>query len=159
MSNEADDDGALVARFDVGALIGQIASRLDALSPVASADAPAVAVIDITVEKNVEKATDQKINKIVTKFKKEIQAGNLQLMLCKSYQKFPSLGSGKVVAGGATIIGCGEGAAKLKASLEQAETDGACPDGDEAQIVTHIMTHEDDAERRCWSGSPGTLKN
>lgn len=148
------------SEFDVNKLIDEIGTRLESLMPTGpTAEAPAVAVIDITVEKNVEEAADQEINKIVRKFKKEIQAGALQLMLCKSYQKFPSLGSGKVMAGGATVIGCGPGAAKLKDSLEQAETKGACPDGDEAQLVTHFITHEDEAERPMLERSAKNAQN
>lgn len=106
-------------------------------------DEPTVVVLDITVEKGGEAELD----KIIREFKDEIESGALQLVLCKSYQKFPSLGSGKAMAGGVTVVGKGDFATELSKSLAKSESSENLMQNDEAQLVCHFTEHEAEMER------------
>lgn len=122
-------------------------------------DKPAVVIVDVTVERNASGA-DQEMNKLVAdpKVKALLKAGKLELMLAKSYQKYPSLGAGKAMSGGLTVIGKGVDAGreplKSVAAAEKAEGllpgsgNASLPQGhDESQIVAHFMAHGRGAER------------
>jgi hypothetical protein len=129
-------------------LIEGITMRINKEDTPATPENPVVAVLDITVEKGV---TDQppELERILSTFKTEIASGALQLVLCKSYQKFPSLGSGKAMAGGVTVIGKGDSAVckELVKSLAKSETDENVINNDEAQLVSHFTEHEEAMEQ------------
>ncbi|MBJ6373555.1 hypothetical protein [Sedimentitalea arenosa] len=113
---------------------------------------PAVLVIDATVERDGS-GEEQEMNQVVSAFAGEVNEGILEIIFIKSYQKYPSLGAGKAMAGGLTVIGnrpeAGEPfAGEPWASAQASETDENIMANDEAQIVTHFLTHESDVERK-----------
>lgn len=132
--------------WDVDDLITQIETKVGRLAPGPTALAPAVVVIDVTVEQHKENDADKEINKIILKFKKLIDEQKMQIMLCKSYQKYPSLGTGKAMSGGLTVIGKGPKCEALMTTARDAETKLAFDQNDETQMVAHFMTHERDME-------------
>ncbi|HVJ56153.1 MAG TPA: hypothetical protein VM689_27070 [Aliidongia sp.] len=146
--NPSTPDVKLSASADtawtVDTLIATIEAKVGTLTLTPAA--PAVVIIDVTVEKHAESDADKEINKIILKFKTLIEQQKLQIMLCKSYQKYPSLGSGKAMAGGLTVIGKGPKAGALLGTAQAAETAGNFHDNDETQLVDHFMTHEHDME-------------
>lgn len=105
---------------------------------------PVVLVLDITVEKGGEAP---ELEKIISAFRDEIATGALHLVLCKSYQKFPSLGSGKAMAGNVSVVGKGPVHDRLSESLGRRENDEDIIKNDEAQLVTHFTKHEEQMER------------
>ena len=64
-----------------------------------NADFPVHLVIDTTLDTNTKK-----LNDVIDQFKAPLEQGNLNILLCKSFQKYPSLGCGKIMAGNITII-------------------------------------------------------
>lgn len=110
-------------------------------------DKPAVAIIDITVEKDGSD-DDQEVNKLVKLFRDDVEQGKLMFMLNKSYQKYPALGVGKTMAGGLTIIGTGDPVDKVMADATATQKAEGHMDREENQLVMHFLTHEDDIERQ-----------
>ncbi|MBO1073723.1 hypothetical protein [Roseomonas marmotae] len=132
--------------WDVQALIDGINARLDAPPLPATPENPSIAIIDITVEKGAEQEAE--LEQIIKAFDEKLAEGSLQIVLCKSYQKFPSLGSGKAMAGGVSLIGkAGPTRDGLATSLKETQDAEKVMDGDEAQLVVHFVTHEDEMER------------
>lgn len=129
--------------WNVGKLIAEIQGKTQTATP----EEPAVVVLDITVEKEPSLGEKPEVDQIVAAFKTQIADGSVQLVLSKSYQKFPSLGSGKVMSGGVTVIGTGSTADTLKQSLGKAQTDSGCMGNDETQMVSLFMEHEEAMER------------
>ncbi len=54
-------------------------------------------IIDITVE--ISKEPDGQLNEIIDGLKKELESGKLNIVLAKSFQKYSSLGSAKIMSG------------------------------------------------------------
>ncbi|WP_020408628.1 hypothetical protein [Hahella ganghwensis] len=64
---------------------------------------PVSLVLDISLE-----TTEHEVNDMLNQLHEHVKSGDLQILLCKSYQKYPSLGSGKLLAGGITLINNGD---------------------------------------------------
>jgi hypothetical protein len=152
--------------WSVATLIGKINAVLNVHKDLLTEGKPAVAIIDVTVERNAS-GHDQEMDKLVADptIKKALKEGKLKLMLAKSYQKYPSLGAGKTMAGGLTVIGKNiqPDAEPLKTVADAETAEGMLPGGpdpayDESQIVTHFMTHERDAERNMMERAAKNAK-
>ncbi len=118
---------------------------LDYLQP--SKKQPAVLLLDITIEKQTaNKASD--LNVVLEKLAPDIEAGRLKIVLCKSFQKYISLGSAKIMAGGVTYISNPKDASAhaVTASLREAEKDLGWMGNDESQLLTHFMAHAHHSE-------------
>lgn len=105
---------------------------------------PTTLILDITIEKNKEE-----LNTLLGKFKDELEAGTLNIILCKSYQKYGSLGTGKLMAGNVTVINNGD--IKFKActdfvtesstKLGNLSESGGKLQQEESQLMTHVLKH------------------
>lgn len=113
-----------------------------------TATKPAVLIVDATVERDGD-GTEQELDKLVVHFKDLVNVGRLEILLNKSYQKYPSLGAGKAMGGGLTVISktTDEGGAPWDVATA-AEASEIIMDNEEAQIVTHFLAHEGDVERQ-----------
>ena len=107
----------------------------------ASADRPAVLVLDTTVEKRGEGGTSD-LAVVLTGLKDAINNGLLKILLCKSHQKYSVAGSGKIMAGAITIIARDDAKTQAAAmQLRKAEEDLDWMQNDESQLLTHFLTH------------------
>ncbi len=64
---------------------------------------PTTLILDVTIESDTTK-----LNDLMTALKSKIDDGSLNVILCKSYQKYGSLGSAKVMAGSITMVNNGD---------------------------------------------------
>jgi len=113
---------------------------------------PITLILDVTIESD-----KTKLNDLMTALKPKIDDGSLNVILCKSYQKYGSLGSAKIMAGSITMINNGD--AKFN-DAKQFMTDSCdrlgnlAVDGTgkmikgESQFLTHLIrcTHPDEIE-------------
>ncbi|MFT6388192.1 MAG: hypothetical protein ACJAUP_001568 [Cellvibrionaceae bacterium] len=77
-----------------------IIQRISAsLSSYKDKNYPIHVIIDTTLDTHSDK-----LNRIVSSFPKALENGKLNIILCKSYQKYTSLGSGKIMAGNVSMI-------------------------------------------------------
>ena len=107
---------------------------------------PAVLVLDITIEQQKAGGTSD-LAMVLADLAPYIEDGRLKIVLCKSYQKYTSLGSAKIMAGGITLIGKDD--AKMQAAaatLRAAEKDLGWIRNDESQLLTHFITHAHGSE-------------
>ena len=99
-------------------------------------------VLDATLQKS-----EKELESVLSQFKEEIENGKLNILLCQSYQKYPSLGLGKVKAGG--IMAINNGKTPWDACNKQIN-DAASSMGKlekpEAQLMMHILKHANDSE-------------
>lgn len=97
-------------------------------------EAPFTLVLDITLELrgDLKKLTDELQHELVT--------GALQIVMCKSYQKFANLCSAKVMAGGVFIVGAESPARKTAdLHLKAVEKDLDWMANDESQLMAHLI--------------------
>jgi hypothetical protein len=107
---------------------------------------PGVLVLDATLE---QRAADGKsdLADVIEKLQPLIDSGQLKIVLCKSYQKYTSLGSGKIMAGAVTVIGRDDAKTRLANSkLREAEQDLGWINNDESQLLVHMLGHAQDDE-------------
>ena len=104
-------------------------------------DQPAVLVLDAAIEKPMPRGTSD-LAMVLAGLKSHINDGRLKIVLCKSYQKYASLDSAKIMAGAITLIaGNDERTQTAIALLRQAEADLDWMRNDESQLLTHFLTH------------------
>ena len=116
-------------------VVTTIEACIKAINPKPSPDLPAVIVLDITVEKNGGEGSD--LDKVCGAFLSRVDDGTLSLMLCKSYQKHATMGTGKVMAGGLTVISKEQKLHDAAAARENETTPFA--ESDDAQMMTHFL--------------------
>ena len=113
-----------------------------------SAKHPAVLVLDATIEQQKAEGTSD-LAMVLDDLAPYIKDGRLKIVLCKSYQKYTSLGSAKIMAGGITLIGKDDDKMLAAAArLREAEKDLGWIRNDESQLLTHFITHAHDSELR-----------
>lgn len=97
-------------------------------------------VIDNTIE--IDSGSGSQLDVIFRSLAGEISAGRLQIMLAKSYQKYASHGTGKIMAGDVTTINNGsrefEKTRKLIADMVK-KSDSY--DLEESQLMMHMLAH------------------
>lgn len=97
-------------------------------------------VLDITIERETEDgATDADNLFKVPEIKKAIEEGRLLITMCKSYQKYPGLGTGKVMAGTTITVGKTDAFAQGDAFLDEADAGLDFMENDESQLMTHML--------------------
>ncbi|HJV86502.1 MAG TPA: hypothetical protein VJ698_13595 [Noviherbaspirillum sp.] len=102
---------------------------------------PGVLVLDMTVEKPEVNGKSDLATFLASGYS-DIKEGRLKIVLCKSYQKYPSLGSGKIMAGAITLIAKDDNHTQsAAAALQDAEEDLGWISNDESQLLTHFLTH------------------
>lgn len=105
------------------------------------ADDPAVLVLDTTIEKQKPEGKSG-LETVLAELQPYINDGRLKIVLCKSYQKYTSLGSGKIMAGAVTLIAKDDTKTQAAAThLRKAEKDLGWIRNDESQLLTHFLTH------------------
>lgn len=128
-------------RWDGAALVRTVKEKLS------KSEDPMVLVLDATVEVETSPDGRSDLDEVVKALKEDIESGKLKLVLCKSYQKYPSLGSAKIMAGGVTVIGKDDPTtAALTKSVGETETDLAWMEQDESQLLVHLMKQGDSQE-------------
>ncbi|SFU09855.1 hypothetical protein [Sedimentitalea nanhaiensis] len=131
--------------WDVSNVVGKIRDRFT--DNPGTQDDPVIAILDITVEKPPGSGEDEELETLFRAIGKWLADGSLILTVNKSYQKYPSMGSGKILSGGATVIGCGPQSKAIRAGLRADEDAGGCLAKEESQLACHFMTQEEDLER------------
>lgn len=97
-------------------------------------DKPLVLILDATLERRGD------MDRLVGHFAKDIAANKLRIIACKSYQKYPNLCSGKVMAGGIALIAADDEAARQgREHLARVERDLNWIDNREMQLMTHML--------------------
>ncbi|WP_311434599.1 hypothetical protein [Herbaspirillum huttiense] len=107
---------------------------------------PGVLVLVATLE---QRASDGKsdLADVTKKLQPLIDSGQLKIVLCKSYQKYTSLGSGKSMAGAVTVIGRDDAKTRLANSkLREAELGLGWINNDESQLLVRMLSHAQDDE-------------
>ncbi|GLS26840.1 hypothetical protein [Marinibactrum halimedae] len=99
-------------------------------------------ILDSTIQKNINDLDD-----LLSKMKDEISEGKLNIILCQSYQKYPSLGTGKVKAGAITIINNGTDKwTELEDIVDVGSKSLAKMEKPESQLMTHFLKTAADSE-------------
>ncbi|MFP8968302.1 hypothetical protein ACKC9G_17100 [Pokkaliibacter sp. CJK22405] len=97
-------------------------------------DEPLCLILDSTVEKPGD------MSKLTGHFGEAIAAGKLKILACKSYQKFASLGSSKVMAGGIGLITNNDPYGQvMHKMLNQTEQESGLHNNPETQLLSHMM--------------------
>ncbi|WP_114285241.1 hypothetical protein [Candidatus Halocynthiibacter alkanivorans] len=131
--------------WDVANVIGKIQQRF-ADAP-GTLESPVIAILDITVEKAPSGGEDEELEILFSSIAEFLKDGSLILTVNKSYQKYPSMGSGKILSGGATVMGTGPFMDAMCDGLRADETAGGCHEKDETQLACHFLTQTADLER------------
>jgi hypothetical protein len=99
-------------------------------------------VLDVTVEKGGDGDTTD-LDKVFANpaIKDAINAGKLNVVLCKSYQKYATFGTGKVMAGNVTVISKGSGFENGTKFVDESEQALDFMNNDESQLMTHMVEH------------------
>ncbi len=138
--------GGAKKAWGVDSVVAEVRKKFDALAPPADEASPLTVVVDITVEKASGEGTDE-LDKLIRPFETEVDAGLILFVFCKSYQKYPSLGSAKMMSGGVSLVGKDTAHSKeLQKSLAAAEKETALMDKDEGQLMTHLLANSGEAE-------------
>jgi hypothetical protein len=125
----------------------KIDKKIETLGQDLTPESPLTVVIDITVEKSAEKSADNELNQLFNNCDSVIRDGLVMFVLCKSYQKYPSLGAAKVMAGGVSVVGKkSERLTKLTDRLKSAEKETGLMNKDEGQLMTHLLANGGDVE-------------
>jgi len=112
--------------------------------PSATLEKPITLILDITIEKNKTELDDFFKKPEV---KTAIEEGKLNVIMWKSYQKYGSLGTGKIMAGGITVIN--NGSDKFKAineSIKKSSDSLGAEKFPENQLLKHILKTTSDSE-------------
>jgi hypothetical protein len=141
--------------WGIAQLNDKIQKKIEMLGGDLTPESPLTVVVDVTIEKSAEKSADNELNQLFSKFDKQIGAGLVTFVLCKSYQKYPSLGAGKVMAGGVSLVGKRKekeeqpdgNFEKLTKQLKEAEDETALMKKDEGQLMTHLLANGGDVEQ------------
>ncbi|XUW93168.1 hypothetical protein OH764_33960 (plasmid) [Burkholderia sp. M6-3] len=104
-------------------------------------DFPTVLVLDATLNaRDAAGVTD--LAKVLNALEDHISDGSLKVILCESYQKYQSLGSGKVMAGAVTLLGAADADTRsIEALLSEAERETAWMQNEDGQLLVHFLTH------------------
>jgi hypothetical protein len=125
----------------IGTLLDDVKKRLQAAK---GAHAPFALVLDTTIEVHPASSGGRsQLDVLLDGLKEFIAAGELQVFLCKSFQKYASFGTGKVAAADLTLLSTkkafGSASAQYEAMLHDLDLDLARHD--EGQLVVHMLTY------------------
>lgn len=97
-------------------------------------EVPFTLVLDTTLERRED------LKALTNELQNELVTGKLQIVVCKSYQKFANLCSSKVMAGGIFVLGAESPARKAHdAHLKTVEKELNWMGNDESQLMTHFI--------------------
>lgn len=131
------------APFDAPApakLVKDVAELLQAREVDA---APVALILDTTIQVAPAKGGKSQLDIVLDGLKDAIAEGRLEVLLCKSFQKYASFGTGKVAAGDVTLLTKAGNLASASARFEALQQDFSLDldQHDEAQLVVHMLTH------------------
>ncbi|GLL06929.1 hypothetical protein [Dactylosporangium matsuzakiense] len=121
-------------------LIGQVQSSI--LS--GPGDTPFALIIDTTLEVDpADTGGRSQLDEILHALLEAVAAGRLEIFLCKSFQKYASLGTGKVAGGDLTLLTSKGNLESAHARYEALAQDLALAldEHDEAQTIIHMLRH------------------
>jgi hypothetical protein len=107
-----------------------------------SADTPAITIVlDHTIERpRADGGSD--LADVLRASARVVNDGSLKFVLCRSHQKFTSLGSGKIAAGELTVIARDDERTRTAmAQLRAHEQNLGMFSSDESQLLTHFLHH------------------
>lgn len=99
-------------------------------------------ILDITIETSEKELADY-----LSDLEPFIESGKLNVFLCKSNQKYATLGSGKIMSGNVSVFNNGD--AKFSACIEhvtQEEKSLDIMNYDETQLMTHMLKYAQKSE-------------
>ncbi len=115
-------------------VIHVIASTKKMLADRVPQSPPLTLILDNTIEKRHD------IQRVTQAFAEEIGSGQLNIILCKSYQKYASLGTAKPMSGSITLIGKSSPLMTSGQSwLRNTETNLNWIDNPESQLMVHML--------------------
>ncbi|MFF4615995.1 hypothetical protein [Nonomuraea jabiensis] len=124
-------------------------------------DPPFALILDTTVEDGLDPSTGRtRLDEVLNGLKGAIADGSLEVFLCKSFQKYASLGTGKVAAGDLTVLSKQGGHAsqytQAEARLQELDLDLARHD--EGQLVIHMLKHGNQDEQALMRSAAGNAE-
>jgi hypothetical protein len=126
----------------------KLAKKAEAAETTGGAAAPVSLVLDATIERAADggEAGTSELERLIGELSKPIDAGLLTLVLCKSYQKYGSLGSAKLMAGSVTVLGTDAAFARGGEFAAQSEAALDFRNNDESQLLAHLVSAGSDQE-------------
>ena len=116
--------------------------RTRALSDEVDATDPIVVVLDSTIEKAAGADGHSDLRHLVQSLRDPIGSGALRLILCKSYQKYPSLSSGQTMAGSVVVLSKDDPwLESVQESLRDHRDGVGWIGNDESQLLIHFLQH------------------
>jgi len=117
--------------WDVDAVIETTRARI---SKHLHGERPYTLVLDTTVEHRSD------LRRLTTALKEDLAQGKLQIVLCKSYQKYANLCSAKVMAGSIAVLGRDSAKRQhVEERLRETEKSYGWFSNDESQLMTHFL--------------------
>ncbi|WP_182883034.1 hypothetical protein [Microbispora sp. H10949] len=106
-------------------------------------ESPFALIIDTTIEVAPKPGGKTQIEIVLDGLKDAVAAGALEVFLCKSFQKYASLGTGKVAAGNLTMLSAKDNleSAYARAEALLQDLDLGLAGHDESQLVVHMLRH------------------
>ncbi|MFP8966786.1 hypothetical protein ACKC9G_09440 [Pokkaliibacter sp. CJK22405] len=121
--------------WNVDSVIAATDKRLDQMD---RSDPPLVLILDATVEKRGD------MEKLMSHFARDIEKGDLRMVICKSYQKYANLCSAKVMAGGIAIVSKeGKTLDKAQDHLRNIEKQIGWINNDEVPLLVHMLNNRE----------------
>ncbi|WP_182877592.1 hypothetical protein [Microbispora sp. H10670] len=123
-------------------------------------ESPFALILDTTIEIAPGTGGRTQIEIVLDGLKDAVAAGALEVFLCKSFQKYASLGTGKVAAGNLTMLSAKDNLesayARAEALLQDLDLDLA--GHDESQLVVHMLSHGHRDELALMRSAAGNAK-
>ncbi len=136
LHSSVPDKAGTHSGWGVNDVIEALQMRLDQAKPYFNR--PVVLMLDATIEKRGEMDT------LISHFADSLRKGRLRMVVCKSYQKYSNLGSGKVMGGGVALISADDRAARnAQKYLMGVEKDLNWMNSNESQLLIHMLGNRD----------------
>ena len=135
-----------VKPIDHDKLVEEVKQKCDQLDKV-------TLVLDATLQKN-----EQELDALLKKLESEIKDGKLNILLCQSYQKYPSLGLGKVKAGAITVINNGKDWNDSNSRVAKGSEQMAKASKPESQLMVHLLKHGHKSEIALFKSASENAK-
>ena len=125
---------------DAAALVADVLKGLRERKP---GNNPFALILDNTIEVAPESTGGAQLDVVLGGLKDAVADGQLEIFLCKSFQKYASLGTGKVAAGGLTLLSMtgNVNSAYARAELLLQNTALDIARQGEGQLVIHMLKH------------------
>lgn len=124
-------------------------------------DPPFALILDTTVEEGLDLSTGRtRLDEVLSGLKDAIADGSLEVLLCKSFQKYASFGTGKVAAGDLTVLSKQDSHASQRTQAEARlqELDLDLARHDEGQLVIHMLKHGNQDEQALMRSAAGNAE-